>query len=175
MFLKFTCPNQNFVSSLAPPPTPSHAKKAPETPLPLSPRPSPIGGKGSLDVVGGWLSVTIFAEKESSLSSSVLPGQALCIHGSLVQTLQREADDVSFRQRLNVNPQNPSSPPFCLEPNPLPGVQADGEEAGLNQIPNDGSFQTPPYTPNLVHMRSVPRDSKTLFLCKTKFKPTLKK
>lgn len=96
--------------------------------------------------------------------------QALCIHGSLVQMLQREADDVSFRQRLNVSPQNPSSPPFCSEPNPLPGVQADVEAAGLNQIPNDGSFQTPLYT--LVHMRSAPRDSKTPFLCKTKFKLT---
>lgn len=85
MFLKCTRPDQNFVSSLAPLPTPSPAKKALEPPLPLSRRPSPIRRNlGGLDVEGGWLSVAIFSEKESSLSSSVLPGLSGTVYSRLV-------------------------------------------------------------------------------------------
>lgn len=55
--------------------------------------------------------------------------------GSIGCKLQTEAKS---------EPAGPQLPcPFCLDATSLPGVQANGLGARLNQIPSDGSFENP--------------------------------
>lgn len=121
MFFKFTLPSQNFISSLAPLPTlitPPPLQRKPQNLLcPLSQTLPNWQERGPW--CGGWLSVSVFAEKETRLSSSVFPSLSGAVYSWLVSAdAPKGSRWCKLQTEAKSEPAEPQLPSLLLRADP---------------------------------------------------------